>query len=277
MKKILSIGVVAAIALYTVSASCTDEPKPDKGETTGSVAAPPAAIQFTVVNKFPFDTSYFTEGLEFYKGQLLASSGGNNESSPYPSEFGMVDRATGKVTPKAKLDKAKYFGEGITVFNDKIYMLTWTSGVGFVYDANTFKLIKEFKIPAPQGWGLTHDSASLIMSDGSSNLYFLDPETLQVKNTLTVTHNSSPLNNINELEYVNGVIYANRWMENVILKIDATTGNVLGQMDMDSLDQQAKATYPGALEMNGIAYDHATGKLFVTGKKWPTLFEIKLL
>lgn len=277
MKKTLSIGVIAAVALYTLSASCSDDPKPNDGATAGSVATAPAAIQYTVVNKFPHDTAYFTEGLEFYKGQLFESSGGNDDSSPYPSEFGIVDRATGKVTPKVKLDKAKYFGEGITIFNDKIYMLTWTSGVGFVYDANTFKLIKEFKIPAPQGWGLTHDSASLIMSDGSSNLYFLDPETLQVKNTLTVTHNSTPLNNINELEYVNGVIYANRWTQNIILKIDAATGNVLGQMNMDSLDEQAKAAYPAALEMNGIAYDHATGKLYVTGKKWPTIFEIKIL
>lgn len=280
MKKNILFGAIASIGLYTLSASCdgsgSGSVTPDK-PTMNSASAPPVAIQYTVVNQLPHDTAYFTEGLEFYKGQLFESSGGNDDGSPYPSEFGIVDRTTGKVNPKAKLDKAKYFGEGITVFNDKVYMLTWTSGVGFVYDANTFKLIKEFKIPAPQGWGLTHDSTSLIMSDGSSNLYFLDPETLQVKNTLTVTHNSSPLNNINELEYVNGVIYANRWTTNNILKIDAATGNVLGQMNMDSLDEQAKAAYPGALEMNGIAYDHATGKLYVTGKKWPTIFEIKIL
>ena len=273
MKNFIYIGLISIVVL----ASCGPEPKEEKTDTTTTATdAPPTVIPFTVVNKLPHDTAYFTEGLEFYNGQLLESSGGNDDSSPYPSEMGVVDRATGKVSTKVKLDRTKYFGEGITVFNDKLYMLTWTSEVGFVYDAKTFKLIREFKVPSSQGWGLTHDTASLIMSDGSSNLYFLDPETLRVKYTVSVFHNGNPINNINELEYVNGVIYANRWTTNDILKIDPASGKILGQLNLDRIAEEAKAVYPGSLEMNGIAFDHATGKLYVTGKKWPTLYEIKL-
>lgn len=273
MKKIIYLAFVAAIILW----ACGDnDTRPPDTSNNGTTEGPPAAIPFTVVNKHPHDTSYFTEGLEFYKGQLLESSGGNDDGSPYPSEFGVVNRATGKVEAKAKLDKSKYFGEGITVFKDKIYQLTWQSGVGFVYDANTYKLLKEFKLPTREGWGLTHDSSSLIMSDGTSNLYFLDPDSLRVKYTVNVIHNSNPIGNINELEYVNGVIYANRWGDPYVLKIDPASGKVLGQLDLTSLVQEAKAVYPDAAEMNGIAYDSATGKLYVTGKKWPTLYEIKI-
>ncbi|MDF2191799.1 glutaminyl-peptide cyclotransferase [Paraflavitalea sp. CAU 1676] len=271
MKNILYISIISAITL----SACTDD-KPPVTPNSGTTDGPPPVIPFTVVNKLPHDTSYFTEGLEFYNGQLLESSGGNEDSSPYPSEMGVVDKATGKVSTKVKLDRAKYFGEGITVFKDKIYMLTWTSEVGFVYDAKTFKQLREFRIPSKQGWGLTHDTASLIMSDGSSNLYFLDPDSLRVKYTVSVFHNGNPVNNINELEYVNGVLYANKWGENTILKIDPVGGKVLGQINLDNLAQEAQAAYAGSMEMNGIAYDHATGKLYVTGKKWPILFEIKL-
>lgn len=273
MKKITCIAFVTAITAWSCGNDNT--PSPDI-PNNGTAEGPPPAIPFTVVNKLPHDTSYFTEGLEFYKGQLLESSGGNDEGSPYPSEFGVVNTATGKVATKAKLDKSKHFGEGITVFKDRIYQLTWTSGVGFVYNANTYKLIREFKLPTKEGWGLTHDSASLIMSDGSSNLYFLDPDSLRVKYTVNVIYNGSPVGNINELEYVNGVIYANKWGESYILKIDPASGKVVGQLDLSSLIQEAKAAYPGAAELNGIAYDSSTGKLYVTGKKWPTLYEIKI-
>jgi glutamine cyclotransferase len=275
MQKIIYIAAVSA--LITSACGSNDASTPDAGTPdTPPVSAPPPAIPYTIVNKLPHDTTYFTEGLEFYNGQLLESSGGNADSSPYPSEMGVVDMKTGKVTAKAKLDPSKYFGEGITVFKDKVYHLTWTSGVGFVYDAKTYKLLKQFKIPSREGWGLTHDTASLIMSDGSSNLSFLDPETLQVKFTLNVIHNGTPIGNLNELEYVNGVIYANKWGEQIILKIDPASGKVLGQIDLSNLEKEAKATYADADVLNGIAFDHATGKLYVTGKKWPYLYEIKL-
>jgi glutamine cyclotransferase len=272
MKKLSYLVIATILSAW----ACGDNADTPATPNTGTMEAPPPAIPFTVMNKLPHDTTYFTEGLEFYKGQLLESSGGNDDNSPYPSEFGIVNRETGKVDPRVKLDRSKYFGEGITVFKDKIYQLTWMSGVGFVYDAHTFKLIKEFKLPTREGWGLTHDSASLIMSDGSSNLYFLDPDTLRVKYTVNVMHNGSPVGNINELEYVNGIIYANKWGDPYILQIDPVTGKVLGQLDFSNLDKEAKATYAGAAELNGIAYDSSTGKLYVTGKKWPTIYEIKI-
>lgn len=273
MKKISYIALAIAITAWSCGGPDTTPPATPNAGTSD---VPPPVIAYSVVNKHPHDTTYFTEGLEFYKGQLLESSGGNDDSSPYPSEFGVVNRETGKVATKAKLDKSKHFGEGITVFKDRLYQLTWQSGAGFIYDANTFKLIREFKLPTREGWGLTHDTASLIMSDGSSNLYYIDPDSLRVKYTVTVIHNGSPVNNINELEYVNGVIYANKWGANVIFKIDPQTGKVLGQLNLDSLDREAKAQYPGAAELNGIAYDSSTGKLYVTGKKWPAMYELQV-
>lgn len=274
MKRISYIAFTIAVTTWACGNGETNPPV--EIPNAGAADALPPAIPYTVVNKFPHDTSYFTEGLEFYKGALLESSGGNDDSSPYPSEFGVVNRETGKVTSKVKLDKSKHFGEGITVFKDKIYQLTWQSGVGFVYDANTYKLLKEFKLPTKEGWGLTHDTASLIMSDGTSNLYYLDPDSLRVKYTVNVIHNGNPIGNLNELEYVNGLIYANRWGDNYILKIDPVSGKVLGHLNFDNLNQEARATYAGALELNGIAYDSASGNLYITGKKWPTLYEIKV-
>src|SRR5689334_15406786 len=149
MKKVL----FAAIVLLTALAACNDNDAGanNAGDTNNNASAAPPAIQYAVVNKYPHDTAYFTEGLEFHNGQLFESSGGNADESTFPSEFGVVDLKAGKVTSKVKLDKTKYFGEGITFFNDKLYHLTWTSGTGFIYGANTFKLIKEFKIPAKEG------------------------------------------------------------------------------------------------------------------------------
>jgi len=274
MKKIF----FAATVLLTILAACNDNDASTTtpGDNNNSANAAPPAIQYSVVNKYPHDTSYFTEGLEFYKGQLFESSGGNADESPYPSELGISDLKTGKATPKVQLDKTKYFGEGITFFNDKLYHLTWTSQVGFVYDAATFKKIKEFKIPAKEGWGLTHDSTHLIMSDGSSNLYYLAPDSLKLLNILRVTDNNGPVANINELEYINGYIYANQWETSYILKIDPATGKVIGRIDLENLQREAAALRPGADVLNGIAYDPASGQMLVTGKRWPFLYEIKL-
>jgi glutamine cyclotransferase len=272
MKKVL----YAAVVFFSTLAACNDTGTSPGDDSAKNESTAPPAIQYAVVNKFPHDTSYFTEGLEFYKGQLFESSGGNANESPYPSELGISDLKTGKVDPKVKLDKSKYFGEGITFFNDKLYHLTWQSQVGFVYDANTFKPIKEFKLPSKEGWGLTHDSANLIMSDGSSNLYYLTPDSLKLLNILRVTDNNGPVANINELEYINGYIYANQWETPYILKIDPGTGKVIGRIDLDNLQKEAAAVYPNADVLNGIAFDSATNKILVTGKRWPFLYEIKL-
>jgi glutaminyl-peptide cyclotransferase len=266
----------AAIVLFTTLAACNGSGTNTTDNTNNNAVPAPPAIQYAVVNKFPHDTSYFTEGLEFYKGQLFESSGGNADESPYPSELGIADLKTGKVTTKVQLDKTKYFGEGITFFNDKLYQLTWTSQVGFIYDANTFKKLREFKIPAKEGWGLTHDSANLIMSDGTSNLYYLTPDSLKLLNILRVTDNNGPVPNINELEYINGYIYANQWETAYILKIDPATGKIVGRLDMENLQKEASSLRPGADVLNGIAYDSATNKMLVTGKRWPFIYEIKV-
>lgn len=266
----------AATVIFTCLVACNEgeNGNSDNNNTTVTEAIP--AIQYSVVNKYPHDTAYFTEGLEFYKGQLFESSGGNADESPYPSEMGISDLKTGKVTTKVQLDKTKYFGEGITFFNDKLYQLTWTSQVGFVYDANTFKKIKEFKIPAKEGWGLTHDSAHLIMSDGTSNLYYLTPDSLKLLNILRVTDNNGPVANINELEYINGFIYANQWETTYILKIDPATGKVIGRINLENLQKEASSLRPGADVLNGIAHNPETGQVLVTGKRWPYIYEIKI-
>jgi glutaminyl-peptide cyclotransferase len=272
MKKVL----FAAIVIFATLAACNDAGTTSPNDTNENVSTAPPAIQYAVVNKYPHDTSYFTEGLEFYKGQLFESSGGNADESPYPSELGVSDLKSGKVTPKVQLDKTKYFGEGITFFNDKLYQLTWVSEVGFVYDATTFKKIKEFKLPSKEGWGLTHDSANLIMSDGSSNLYYLSPDTLKLLNILRVTDNNGPVANINELEYINGYIYANQWETPYILKIDPATGKVMGRINLETLQKEAASLRPGADVLNGIAYNAETGQVLVTGKRWPFIYEIKI-
>ena len=272
MKKIQFLaGAITIIAI-----ACNDSNSNNNTDTVTPDEAAPAVIQFSVLNKHPHDTTYFTEGLEFYNGQLFESSGGNADESPYPSEFGIADMKTGKVTPKVKLDKSKYFGEGLTIFKDKIYQLTWTSEVGFVYDAKTFEKIREFKLPAKEGWGLTHDTANLIMSSGSSNLYYMSPDSLKLLNILRVTDNNGPVPNINELEYINGFIYANQWETPYILKIDPASGKVVGRLDLSQLQKEASLANPRADVSNGIAYDSATGKMYVTGKKWPYIYEIKL-
>lgn len=263
---LISFGACNSTA--TNSSTNTDQ------STTSSHSAP--IIGYSIVKTHLHDPSFFTEGLEFHNGNLLESSGGDNENSPYPSAMGILQLQKGKVDIKFELDKSKYFGEGITVFNNKLYMLTWKGGTGFVYDVNNFKQLGTFRIPSPEGWGLTHDSASLIMSDGSNSIYFINPETYQVKYTISVNDNGEPMGNINELEYVNGVIYANRWQTPYILKIDARTGSVLGKIDLTNIDNEIASKGSDTHEMNGIAYHQQNGTLFITGKKWPTIFELKL-
>jgi glutaminyl-peptide cyclotransferase len=278
MNKIL-YGLLA-FALCIMSCNGPDQPATDGTNHPTTEAAPPL-IPFTVMNAIPGDPGFFTEGLEFYNGELYQSSGsgsaGDNQPGPYPSAFGTVDPKTGKVNVKVELDRAVYFGEGITFFKDKVYQLTWLSGVGFVYDAKTFKKLREFKIPAKQGWGLTHDSAHLIMSDGSSNLYYISPDSLRLLNIVSVSDNNGPIGNINELEYINGYLFANQWQTPYILKIDPSSGKVVGRLNLDSLLIEVHAKYPDAGDLNGIAFDSANNKLYVTGKLWPKIYEIRLL
>jgi len=244
-------------------------------ETSNTPVVPNLTINYAYVNSYPHDTSSFTEGFLFHEGNLFESTGATSSLPQTRSLFGSVDLMTGKIDVKAELDKQKYFGEGITFLNGKVYQLTYQTKIGFVYDATTFKKIKDFTFPSEEGWGLTTDGKNLIMSDGTNTITYLDPETLLPIKTISVTENGYVKDNLNELEFINGYLYANIWTTNTIVKIDTTSGKITGEIDLTSLADEAKNIYPGSLEMNGIAYDSATDKILITGKMWPKIYEIK--
>jgi glutaminyl-peptide cyclotransferase len=232
-------------------------------------------INYTSIKSFPHDTVSFTEGFLFHDGELYESTGATEELPQTKSLFGVVDFSNGKISPKVILDRDKYFGEGITFLNGKVFQLTYRTKVGFIYDAKTFKKLKDFKLPVEEGWGMTTDGKSLIMSDGTSELTVLDPNTLQVTKKITVSENGALQEKVNELEYINGFIYANIWTTNTIIKIKPESGEIVGKMDLTSLSDEAKSIYPGSLEMNGIAYDSISNKVYITGKLWPKIYQIQ--
>lgn len=226
-------------------------------------------ISYTISATYPHDTSFFTEGLEFYKGKLLESTGNKGKSKLVETNL-----LTGHPTKAISLD-SNFFGEGVSVLNDTVYQLTWQEHVVNVYSAVDFKKIKEIPLNT-DGWGLTNDGKTLIASDGSANLYFYEPSTFRLLRTQGVTENGSPAVNINELEYINGFIYANQWQYNYIIKIDPNTGQVVGKIDLTDLVKRVKAQAPYAQELNGIAFNPESKKLYITGKYWPQIFEIQV-
>lgn len=233
------------------------------------------AIYYSVTKTYPHDTTAFTEGLLVHEGRLYESTGSPRDVKGTRSLFGAVDLETGSIDVKAELDSRQFFGEGIAFLDGKVYQLTYKDKVGFVYDARTFKKTGEFKLPTKEGWGMTTDGVHLVMSDGTHKLTYLDPATLQTVKTLTVTDESGGVQDLNELEFINGALYANVWRTNTIVKIDTASGEVTGRMDLSSLAREAKLKYRDAMELNGIAYDSATAKVYVTGKMWPHIYEIR--
>jgi glutamine cyclotransferase len=224
---------------------------------------------YKIVNTFHHDREAFTQGLVFENGVLYEGTG-----IPGRSELRKVELQTGAVLQKYKLPD-KYFGEGITIFKDRIVQLTYQSNVGFVYDKDSFELLREFSYPT-EGWGITHNDTHLIMSDGTPMLYFLDPETLTQINRRMVLEQDRPVWGLNELEYVNGEIYANVWPTDRIVRIVPETGKVVGWIDMKGL--LAPEDHGEEVDvLNGIAYDPDSKRLFMTGKFWPKLFEVKLI
>lgn len=247
-------------------------------EQTPEVPTVPEAqsIPYTVVNAYPHDTSAFTQGLEFYKGTMYESTGLEGRST-----LRTVDHLSGKVKQLHKLDN-KYFGEGITVLHDTLYQLTWQNHVVFVYDPKTMRVIREMSWGG-EGWGITNDGKSLIISDGSDKLYFVRPADLKLEKVVSVTDHLGPLNNLNELEFVNGSIYANRIEYNYIVRIDPNNGHVTGKMDFtDILKKYAKIdltyidTNPHGAVLNGIAWDPDKKRMYITGKLWPLVFELDM-
>jgi glutamine cyclotransferase len=231
----------------------------------------PAAISYQIIKEYPHDPQAFTQGLEWRNGQLVEGTGQFGESN-----VRMVDLATGTVIKEVK-NKEEIWGEGVTVLNGKLYQLTWQNRIGYVYDAATLKLEREFAYNT-EGWGITNNGKELIYSDGSSNLYFLDPATLKENHRIGVYDNNGPQGNLNELEYIKGFIYANKWQTDYILKIDPSSGKVVARADLGDLRGKSGIdnANPNADVLNGIAYDSATNRIFVTGKYWPKLFEVKL-
>lgn len=248
--------------------SCKNDPKPENDQPVNNVPGP-ASVSYQVVNIYPHDTASFTQGLQWHNGYLYEGTGLHGES-----HLMKVQLENGKALQKIALDKA-YFGEGITILNNKIYQLTWQEHKIFVYDLASLKKLKEFNFDY-DGWGLTNDGKNLIISTGSNNLYFADPETLRILNIVSVNSSYGPLGDINELEYVDGKIYANIYGSDYIAVIDPASGTVEGRMDFTGLLQKSGKTYENADVLNGIAYDSARKSFFITGKKWPALFEVKL-
>jgi len=241
------------------------------------VAAQPATIepvapmrQYSVVARYPHDTAAFTEGLVYIDGQLYEGTGLEQRS-----ELRQVDLTTGNLLKSHSLSDGTEFGEGIAVLGDKIYQLTWQSQIAHVYDRESFEEIASFTYEG-QGWGLTTDGTSLIMSNGTDQIVYRDPETFEVTRAISVVDGGSPIFSLNELEYIDGVIWANVWRTNLIARIDAETGQVIDWLDLSPLDAEVTATHPEVDVLNGIAWNPDAGTVFVTGKFWPTLFEIEV-
>ena len=224
---------------------------------------------YKVVNTYPHDRNAFTEGLVFEEGVLYEGTGLYGYST-----LRKVKLETGEILQICELPP-QLFGEGVAIYGNKIIQLTWQSNIGFVYDKHSFKLLKEFNYP-DEGWGITFDGKHLIMSNGTSTLHFLNPETFEKINQIQVTENDIPVNRINELEYIQGEIYANIWQTERIARINPLTGQVIGWIDLKGILSLKDGS--GAVDvLNGIAYDVKNNRLFVTGKFWPKLFQIELI
>ena len=225
---------------------------------------------FEVVHAYPHDPSAFTEGLFYLHGDLYESTGLNGRS-----EIRKEDLATGRVLMRRELPDG-FFGEGIVNWRERLIELTWRNQVGFIYGLQGFRPLGRFAYPG-EGWALTQDGRRIIMSDGTPTLRFLDPRTLRETGRVTVTADGEPVANINELEWVKGEVLANIWMTNRIARIDASSGKVVGWIDLSGIIPLAEVGSDQDNVLNGIAYDAAHDRLFVTGKRWPKLFEIKLV
>ena len=258
------------VVLAAISSSALAVPQcpPAAGDAGGRYRGAPV-LDYQVVNTYPHDRNAFTQGLVWDAGGLYEGTGGYGSSTLRRSEL-----ETGRVTNKVLLPP-RYFGEGITVYRDRIIQLTWRSRIGFVYERTTLRRLDSFGYDT-EGWGLTHDGRSLILSDGSASLYFLDPDTFHERRRVTVHDRCGAVARLNELEYIDGRVYANVWHSDRIAIIDPHSGLVEAWADLSGLLGKMWRRAPESV-LNGIAYDDVSGRLFVTGKNWPRLFEIQLV
>jgi len=265
--RVFLLGLLALLGTVGVY-SCSSSPKPtdylSSVDSTTSYEIP--VYTYKVINAYPHDRNAFTQGLAFENGFLYEGTGLHGRST-----LRRVELETGHILQMREIP-AQFFGEGITLYENKIIQLTWQSNVGFVYDKDSFELLQEFNYPN-EGWGITYDGTRLIMSDGTATLHFLDPETFDEIGQIEVCDNDSPVTRLNELEYVQGEIYANVWQVDCIARISPNTGRVIGWIDLDGLLSLQDRSVPVDV-LNGIAYDQKDDRLFVTGKFWPRVFEI---
>jgi glutamine cyclotransferase len=260
------VGVSRSTPSATTSTTTTASPT----TTTGSAASAPV-YTYRVLNAYPHDGDDFTEGLVYYNGFLYESSGLYGNSS-----LRRVDIDTGQVLQIHNLS-SEYFGEGITIVNSTIIQLTWQNDTGFVYDLDSFSLLHNFSYPT-QGWGLTNNGSQLIMSDGTANLYFLNPQTFQRTGEITVHDGATPIVDLNSLDYINGSVFANVWLTNRIAVINPGTGQVTAWIDLTGIENMTGCHCDvGNDVLNGIAYDAQDNRLFVTGKEWPSVFQIEIV
>ncbi len=232
-------------------------------------ATHPSEFTFQIVHAYPHDTGAFTQGLAYSDGYLYESTGLNGRSS-----LRKVRLETGEVVQRIDLS-LEFFGEGIAILNGRVIQLTWLSHLGFVYDASNFKLLRQFSYPG-EGWGLATDGREMFMSDGTSAIRVLDPDTLQEKRRLQVHDGNVPIDRLNELEFIDGEIFANVWQTDKIARISPQSGRVVGWIFLNGLLSPIYRAGPDAV-LNGIAYDSTHKRLFVTGKLWPRVFEIRLV
>ena len=273
-KILLPLIVVSLISSFTfLVVSC----KPKDPVTTieppiENQTPPPPVLGHTIIQVYPHDTSFYTQGLTFYKGELYEGTG--DPGYVGRSRLMKIDLKTGNALKKISLSD-KYFGEGITILRDTLYQLTWQQNVVFVYTLKDFQKINEYRIDT-EGWGITNDGQRLIVSTGSGVLYFYDPSTFRLLSKSSIMEGNNQTFNLNELEYIDGFVYANQYQYPYILKIDPQAARVVAKYDVTDMWKRVQAIDPTVDVPNGIAYDSTTKKIFVTGKYWPEMYEIQL-
>lgn len=265
----VSAMVVLFVTVFPENLSSDDRSSPQRHKTESGNKSPIPIYTYKVINIYPHDRNAFTQGLIFVDGVFIEGTGLHGRSS-----LRRVSLETGEILEYHELPP-HLFGEGVTIYDNKIIQLTWRSNIGFVYDKDSFELLREFSYPT-EGWGVTCDDEHLIMSDGTANLYFLHPVFFEEQKRIKVHDNKGSVERLNELEYVDGEIYANVFQTNRIARINPKTGKVVGWIDLTGILTVEDRREPVDV-LNGIAYDSENSRLFVTGKLWSKLFEIELI
>lgn len=273
MHSFLKSFYIGVVVLITIS-QCKKETTENNQNSFDSDKS-----DFLIENSYPHSINSFTEGLFISQnGAVYESTGAPDDIPSTESTYGILNLNDGNIKVKAKLDKKIFFGEGIAYCKGKIFQLTYKNKTGFIYDASSHVKLGSFNYESDEGWGLTNiNDDCLIMSDGTNVLTFFDPDNYTVKKKLHVKENGQPLTFLNELEYVDGYVFANIYTTNYIVKIDSKTGEVVKKYDLTKLFLKTKQVYPGLMEMNGIAYNPKNKSFLVTGKMWPNVYQIKLI